>query len=164
LTEQELRHVVDVHLADRAWAPSTLQRGGAICFQISETSFAAARVMPFARVEVFSSPGFVDDKILQALIDDPDEDIPTDDEGLLVRLLTWHVADAEWRAEVSIEDGMLVLARTAQAPESVAQWAEGLDAFDRACCDWAACLLPMSPGVDHGRLADLISQIQERTR
>jgi hypothetical protein len=163
LTEQYVRHVVDVYLADRAWAPSTLQPGGAICFQISETSFAAARVVAPARVEVFSSPGFVDDKILQALIDDPDEDIPADDDGLMIRLLTWRVGDAEWRAEVSIEDGMLVLARIARAPESVSQWAEGIEAFDRACCDWAACLAPVAPRVDHGGLADLISQIQERS-
>jgi hypothetical protein len=164
LTDQELMHVIDVHLAERAWAPATLHRGGAICFQVSQTSFAAARVMPSARVEVFCSPGYVDDNVLQALVEDVDEDVPIGGEELLIRLFTWRSGDAEWRAEVSFDDGMLVVARIAPAPESVARWVEGLETFDRACCDWAACLSPLPPGVDAGGLADLISQIQERTR
>jgi len=168
LNEQELMHVIDVHLAERGWPAATLHPGGAICFQVSESAFAAARVRPLSRVEVFASPGYVDGRIMQVLADDRDERIFKGDEGLFISLLTWREGDADWRAEVSLEDGMVVLGRTAHAPQSTGPWVESLESFVRNCSDWTACLSPVQvtfsaplgdPGVDGGALAELIFRI-----
>jgi hypothetical protein len=139
---------LDQWLATQGCAPAEEAGDGIVQFDTREGSALAARQLHNGRVEIFSSPGYLDEEMLRTIIEDPDEDSVAADEPGLVPLLAWRDEQAEWQVDVQLADGLAVLTCTGRTPDVAHEWGYCVETFERAQEGWSAKLSPAQAEFD----------------
>jgi hypothetical protein len=150
----EFLHVLEQYCSstNQPLAPADID--GIFSIDAGEDLFACVTVLADGRLELFSSPGYVDAGTLQTIVeDDLEEGIPVDEQGAPVGtpgpLMCWQTSDAQWSIYVSRVDGLARLSRISpEMPWQLASFTAMLEEFRKVHGIWVAQLQTM-PAAKH---------------
>ena len=138
----EFLHVLEQYCSSTNQPLARADSDGIYSIDAGQELFVCAAMLSDGRLELFSSPGYVDAATLQAIIDDDLEDgIEVDDCGNAVGvpgpLMCWEASEAQWSIHLSREDGFVTLSRiTTQLPWQLASFTAALEEFRETHDKW----------------------------